>query len=110
MTEIKVGKFIVYESAFRDRFMVRKVVGETAHYWEVINPRLSTYFGDVPPRRVKKSGIGPVGVFDDIHAANHAATGINEMLAKLKVDLDSIRKRLLDELSSAMKGEQNDAV
>lgn len=107
MSDIEVGKFIVYESFIRDRFVVRKVVGGTGHYWQVLDPRHL----DDHPRRIKKSSLGPVGVFDDGHVAKYVATNINEMLAKLNADFDIMRKRLLNELSAWLEpneGEQND--
>lgn len=97
MSEIKIGKFIIYEGIFRDRFIVREVVGGTDHYWQVLNPRHS----DQHPHRVKKSTIGHVGVFDDKDSAVRAAGEINEKLAKAKADFDINRERVLSEICSA---------
>ena len=79
MSDIEVGKFIVYEGIFRDRFVVREVVGDSPHYWQVLDPRRA----DEHPHRVKKSTIGRVGVFDDGVSADSAAREIKEKLARI---------------------------
>ncbi len=70
-----IGKFIVYESIFRDRFVCRKVVGETKGFWEVENiPRHE--FDESEKRRKKKDSLDIISVHDEFEQAKHTANAL----------------------------------
>ncbi len=68
-----VGKWIVYESTFSDRWLFREVVGETDKFWILQPTRPDGTTDELPTRRVKKSSIGTCRFFDSKEKAQETA-------------------------------------
>ncbi len=96
-----IGKFIVYESVFRDRFMARQIVGETRAMWLVSNPRLSEEL-DIDPTSKKKSSIDIISVHDDYKSALRISKEITELFILMNKRHDRERKQLIDSARTAL--------
>lgn len=95
-----VGDFIIHEGALFDRWVARQIVGETSQFWSVLTPKLA----DADVRRLKKSSLGRVAVYDTAEDAIAAAALLTERLAVLQKEFDGKRRALLDEVMSGGQG------
>lgn len=90
-----VGKWIVYEGAFSDRWIFREIIGETDKFLVVQPARPDGSTDELDPRRVKKSSIGKHRTFDSREAAKEIAQAATKELADLKDRYDEQRSDIL---------------
>lgn len=91
-----VGKWIVYQSVFRGRYIARLVVGETKQFWVIERPLspAALELNEIPETvRRKKSSLGKCWAFTDKEDAERTAAYLTDALRELNAQTQS--KRLL---------------
>lgn len=90
-----VGKYLVFEGHFYDRYVVREIVGETKSTYMARPVPLSRPQDDddVPKRLHRRSG---QYVFDDREAAIAAAKAITSGMEEANAELRRVRKTLVE--------------
>jgi len=91
-----IGRWIIYEGMFNDRWVYRQIVGETPKFWVVqpIRPDGST--DDLPTRRVSKSSIGRHRIVETIDVARSIADAVTSRLKHLNETHKKNKVAILD--------------
>jgi len=100
-----IGKYIVYEGMMIDRYVVKKIIGETPAFWDVLGYRnyKSTWQDVDDARRRKKSAIGVHAVFSDPDEAIQYMLETNEKFKRLNDTLRDERISIRLEMKEIRK-------
>ena len=77
-----IGKFIVLEGVFTDRYVALEITGRTDKFLKVVN--VAEFAGEVRERRIKISNIKRHLLFDDQDKASEFAKRVTEVLGRQK--------------------------
>lgn len=90
-----IGKWIIFEGLVYDRWVYRKITGETEKFWILQACRPDGSRDDIPKHKKKKSSLGRYLIVDDQKKALELSQSLTQDLAHAADTYQQVKKNII---------------